>query len=326
MRLLITGGAGYIGSNTVLKLKEAGHYTVVIDNLSKGYEDLIFSDKFIKADIHNKELIKQIIKEHKIEAILHFAAYIEAGESMEKASKYFNNNSVGILKLLDAMIETDVRYFIFSSTAAVYGYPEKVPVKEDAKLEPVNVYGESKLIGEKLLKWYDEVYGIKYISLRYFNAAGADRKLRAGELHNPETHLIPLAIKTAMGLRDKLYIYGTDYPTRDGTCIRDYIFVEDLAYAHVLALEYLVRNKKSDIFNLGSERGYTVKEVIEKTKEVTGIDFKVEEAPRRPGDPAILIASSEKIKEKLGWKPEVNSLEEMILTAYKWHKKMGFRG
>ena len=321
MDILVTGGAGFIGSHTVLKLKEQNHFVVVYDNLSKGYKELIFSDEFVEGDIHNKELLKDVFNKYKIEAVLHFAAFIEAGESMQNPSKYFNNNSVGTLALLDAMVESDIKYFIFSSTAALYGYPDEIPIKEDTALHPVNAYGESKLIVEKFLKWYSDIYGLKYISLRYFNAAGSDEKLRTGEMHRPETHLIPLAIQAAFGEREKMYIFGTDYTTKDGTCIRDYIHVSDLASAHILALEYLVSENRSDIFNLGSEQGYTVREVIDVVKDVTNIDFPVEEAPRRPGDPETLIASSQKIKSVLNWKPLYNDLNKIVSTAVQYYKK-----
>ncbi len=326
MRILVTGGAGYIGSHTVLRLKEAGHYVCVYDNLSKGYKEFIFSDESVKGDVRDKRLLLDTLKQYKINVVMHFAAYIEAGESMFEPGKYFDNNVVGIINLLEAMKEVGVPYLIFSSTAAVYGYPDEVPIKEAAKLQPANVYGETKLIGEKILQWYETIHGLKHISLRYFNAAGAEKKLRTGEWHRPETHLIPLAIKTALGQQEKLLIYGTDYPTQDGTCIRDYIYIEDLVDAHILALNYLVKNNKSDIFNLGSEKGYSVREVVDKVIRVTGKNFKVEEVERRPGDAVILIASSEKIKRVLGWEPKVVNIEEMIETAYQWHVKMGFRG
>lgn len=321
MRILITGGAGYIGSHAVLKLREFGHFTVVYDNLSKGYRKFIFSDKFVKGDIQNKKLLKNTLKKYNIEAVMHFAAFIEAGESMKNPSKYFNNNSAGTLSLLDAMIETGVNNLIFSSTAALYGHPDKIPIPENSPLVPVNPYGESKLIIEKILRWYSEIYDLKYISLRYFNATGADEKLRTGEMHNPETHLIPLAIKAAFGELDALYIYGTDYKTADGTCVRDYIYVGDLVDAHLLALEYLLKEKQSNIFNLGCEKGYTVREVINIVKEITGKDFRVIETERRAGDPEILIASSQKIKRVLGWKPKLSDLREIIKTAVNFYKK-----
>lgn len=321
MNILVTGGAGYIGSLMVLQLIEKGYNVVIIDNLSKGHKKLIFSDKFYKVDIRNKDKVKEIILTNKIDMIIHFAAFIEAGESMKNPAIFFNNNTVGSLNLLDAAIETGVKYFIFSSTAAVYGYPDKVPVKEDAKLNPVNVYGDSKLFVEKILKWYNEIYGLNYISLRYFNACGADKQLRTGEMHEPETHIIPLAIKTALNKRDKFYIFGTDYNTKDGTCIRDYIHVEDLVDAHILSIDYLLNTNKSEIFNLGSETEYSVKTIVNAVKKVTKVDFPVIETDRRPGDPDILIASSKKIKKMLGWSPQYNDIEKIIYTAYQWELK-----
>ena len=320
MRILITGGAGYIGSHVVLKLKQAGHFTVVYDNLSKGHRELVFSD-FVEGDIHDAELIKDTVKKYEIDAVMHFAAFIEAGESMEKPEKYFTNNSAGTLCLLNAVIETNVKYFIFSSTAALYGFPDIIPIGEDTSLMPVNPYGESKLIVENILKWYAEIYDFNYISLRYFNAAGADRDMRTGELHDPETHLIPLAVKTAFGERDSLSIFGTDYDTEDGTCIRDYIHVEDLADAHLLALDHLAENNKSDVFNLGSEKGYSVRQVIDAVKEASGKDFEVIETDRRPGDPETLIASSGKIKKTFGWKPQYDDLNKIISTAIDFYRK-----
>lgn len=321
MRVLVTGGAGYIGSHTVLKLKEAGHWTVVYDNLSKGYKGQAFGDEFVEGDIHNSQQVKEALKKYDIDAVMHFAAFIEAGESMKDPSKYFLNNSVGSITLLGAMLESKVNNFIFSSTAALFGYPDKIPIEEETPLNPVNAYGESKLLVEKVLKWYSDIYGFNYISLRYFNAAGADKKLRTGERHDPETHLIPLAIQTALGERKSLSIYGTNYDTPDGTCVRDYIHVEDLADAHVLALAYLAREKKSNIFNLGSEKGYSVRQVIDVVKEVTGRDFKVIETKRRLGDAPTLIASSAKIKKILGWNPEFNDLRKIVETAVNFYMK-----
>jgi len=321
MRILVTGAAGYIGSYTTLKLQEEGHWTLGYDNLSKGHKDFIFTNKFIKGDVHNKNLLTKILKKYDIEAVMHFAAFIEAGESMENPKKYFYNNTVGTISLLDAIVECNVKYFIFSSTAALYGNPDKLPIEEDAPLVPTNPYGESKLLIEKILNWYSQIYDFKYISLRYFNAAGADSKLRTGELHNPETHLIPLAVQTALGKREALYIYGTDYRTKDGTCIRDYIYVEDLADAHIKALNYLVKKNKSDVFNLGSGNGWTVKEVVETVKKVTGKNFKVIETSRRKGDPEILIASSKKIEKVLNWKPQNQNLEKIIETSVNFYEK-----
>jgi len=321
MRVLVTGGAGYIGSHTVLKLKEAGHFTVGYDNLSKGYRELILSDEFVEGDINNSPLVKETLKKYEIDAVMHFAAFAEVGESMKEPAKYFLNNSVGTVIFLNTMLETGVNNFIFSSTAALFGYPEKNPIEEDFPLIPVNAYGESKLLVEKVLRWYSEIHGFNYASLRYFNAAGADPRLRAGELHDPETHLIPLAIQTAFGQRDSLSIYGADYNTKDGTCIRDYIHVDDLARAHILALEYLAKENKSNIFNLGCQKGYSVREVADVVKEITGKDFKIIETARRPGDPDTLIASSAKIKKMLGWNPEFDDLKKIVKTAVDFYKK-----
>ncbi|VVB81546.1 ADP-L-glycero-D-manno-heptose-6-epimerase [uncultured archaeon] len=320
MNILITGGAGYIGSHVVLKLKEAGHFTVVYDNLSKGFRELVNSDAFVDGDIHDKSLLDKTIKKHKIEAIMHFAAFIEVGESMKDPKKYFENNSAGTINLLNAAIENKARYFVFSSTAALFGHPEEMPITENCPFNPINAYGESKLIVEKVLKRYSQAYDFNYVSLRYFNACGADKQLRTGECHNPETHLIPIALQTAYGKRDKMFIYGTDYNTKDGTCIRDYVHVEDLADAHVLALAYMAKNNKSEVFNLGSGNGYSVKEVIDAVKKITGKDFAVVKGERRAGDPAVLIASSEKIKKVLGWKPKY-TIKDAIKTASDWFIK-----
>lgn len=321
MRVLVTGGAGYIGSHTVLQLRESGHFTVVYDNLSTGHKELVYSDQFVKGDIQNEILLMNTIQQYKIDAVMHFAAFIEAAESVSDPLKYFNNNLKGTINLLNCIIKSGVKYFIFSSTAALYGHPEKIPIDEESLLQPINPYGESKLLIEKILYWYTNTYDIKYISLRYFNAAGADFKTRTGELHYPESHLIPLAIQTAYKKREKLYIYGTDYNTPDGTCIRDYIDINDLAQAHILALHYLKEKKQSNIFNLGSEKGYSVKEVIEIVKTVTNIDFPVIETKRRKGDPDILIASSKKIKKILNWKPQTTDLYSIVESAVKWYKK-----
>ncbi len=323
MNLLITGGAGYIGSHTVLQLKQAGHFTVVYDNFenSDGSNKFLLGDEFVKGDIADSRKVEETLKKFKIDAVLHFAAYIEAGESMKDPAKFFRNNSSGTFSLLETMIRCGVNRFIFSSTAALFGFPDKVPIVEDSPLKPVNAYGESKLLVEKVLSWYSELLGFKYVSLRYFNACGADAALRTGEAHIPESHLIPLALQTAYGARKEFFIHGTDYKTPDGTCVRDYIHVSDLAKAHLLALEYLVKENKSDIFNLGSETGYSVREVVESVKKVTGKSFQVTEGPRRPGDPDILVASSAKIRKKLGWKPEYRNLESIIRTASDFYKK-----
>lgn len=318
MNILITGGAGYLGSLMVLKLQEHGHQVIVLDNLSRGKKEFVFTDKFYCMDISDKKAVKEILAVNNIDLVMHFASFIEAGESMIDPGLFFNNNSMGSLQLLDAMVETDVKYFIFSSTAAVYGYPESIPIPETASLQPVNVYGETKLIVEKILSWYNRIYGLNYISLRYFNACGAEEQYRTGECHNPETHLIPLALKTALGKKDKLLVFGTDYKTKDGTCIRDYIHVCDLLDAHLLAVDYLIEAGKSDVFNLGSETGHSVKEIIDIVKKVTKKDFPVEKTSRRPGDPDILIASSDKIRKILNWKRNYTDMEKIIYTAYQW--------
>lgn len=323
MNLLVTGGAGYIGSHTVLLLKESGHFTVVLDNFanSDGSNKFLLGDAFVKGDIADDSLVSETIKKYRIDAVLHFAAFIEAGESMKDPVKFFMNNSSGTFKLLETLVRNGVKKFIFSSTAALFGFPEKVPITEDTALKPVNAYGESKLLVEQVLAWYSKLIDFKYVSLRYFNACGADKDLRTGEAHNPESHLIPLALQTAYGQRKEFCIFGTDYNTPDGTCIRDYIHVSDLAKAHLMALEYLAQGNPSDVFNLGTEKGNSVKDIVSTVKKVTGKDFPVTIAPRRPGDPDILVASSEKIRKVLGWKPDYTDLETIIRTAVDFHKK-----
>lgn len=321
MKILVTGGAGYIGSHTVLQLREAGHEIIILDDFSRGHRDLAFSDIVVEGEVHDRDLIKKTIRKHSIEAIFHFAAFIEAGESMTDPAKYFYNNTEGSLALIDAAIDSGAKYFVFSSTAALYGFPDSVPIREDSDLTPANPYGESKLLVEKALRWYSQIKGFRYVSLRYFNACGADEKMRSGELHDPETHLIPIAIQAAYGERPGMKINGTDYDTHDGTCIRDYIHVEDLARAHLMALEYLAAGNESDVFNLGSQSGHSVREVIETVKEVTGRDFPVEEGPRRPGDPDKLVASSEKIRRILGWEPKYTDLKEIVSTADAFYRK-----
>ncbi len=321
MNVLVTGGAGYIGSHTVLKLKEKGHRTVIMDNLSRGYRDAIFADAFVESDIAESSRVEKVLRAEKIDAIIHFAAFIEAGESMHKPGNYFENNTMKTFQLIQAMESVGVRRIIFSSTAALYGDPIRTPITEDDALAPTNPYGESKLLVERLLDWYSRIHNWNYVSLRYFNAAGADRLLRSGERHDPETHLIPIALQAAYGIRKKMSIFGDDYPTPDGTCVRDYIHVEDLAQAHVLALDFLMNEKRSEVFNLGNGEGYSVKEVIDLVKEVTGKEFPVSIAPRRPGDPAVLVASSEKIRRILGWTPEIPDLKSIVESADRWVKK-----
>lgn len=326
MNILVTGGAGYIGSHVVKVLLSKGHQVVTLDNLQKGFKEAVTGGEFIEADLADQKLLNQIMQENKIEAVIHLAADSLVGESMEKPGKYYRNNFANGINLLEAMVENGVKNIVFSSTAAVYGEPDEIPIKENNKTEPTSTYGESKLFFEKALKRYDDIYGIKYASLRYFNAAGADPEGEIGEAHDPETHLIPIVLQTALGLRDKIYIFGDDYPTRDGSCIRDYIHVSDLAAAHLLAVEALDAGKKSAVYNLGNGEGYSVKEVIKTVKEVTGEDFKVEVSERRAGDPAVLIASSEKIQKELNWQPEFPELEKIISTAWQWHQSDGYTG
>jgi UDP-glucose 4-epimerase len=320
MAILVTGGAGYIGSHTVLYLKQRGEEVIVLDNLQKGHRDAVLDAKFYKGDLKDDAILDQIFKTHHIDAVIHFAANSLVGESVEKPIEYYDNNVIGTYHLVKKMIEHGVKKIVFSSTAATYGNPVRVPIQEDDPTVPTNPYGDTKLAIEKMLKWADGAYGLKSVSLRYFNAAGADPEGRIGEDHTPETHLIPIVLQVALGQRDKVSIFGDDYPTEDGTCIRDYIHVMDLAEAHYLALQKLNNTNESGVYNLGNGKGFSVKEVIETCRKVTKRDIPVEIAPRRAGDPAVLIASSEKAKRELGWEPKYPSLEEIITHAWNWHK------
>jgi len=324
LKVLITGGAGYIGSHIVKVLGEKKYEILVIDNLSKGHKEAVIYGDLVVIDLKNKTALEDIFKRFKPDAVMHFAASIEVGESVKKPLKYYQNNTANTLNLLETMLEYGVNKFIFSSTAAVYGTPVKVPIPEDHPINPINPYGQSKSFIEKVLQDLDRSSGLKYISLRYFNAAGADPEGRIGESHDPETHLIPLILKTAKGERESIKIFGTDYPTPDGTCIRDYIHVDDLADAHLLALEYLLNGGESEVFNCGYGHGYSVREVINTAKKVTDIDFKVEEADRRPGDPPVLVADSTKLKQKLNWIPQFDDLEYIIQTAWNWELNKKF--
>ncbi|MCX7845402.1 MAG: UDP-glucose 4-epimerase GalE [Dictyoglomaceae bacterium] len=319
-KLLVTGGAGYIGSHVVKDLIKKGYDVIVIDNLEKGHRSAVKSKYFYKVDLKDKDSLEEIFESFKINGVLHFAAASLVGESMANPGKYFENNILGGLNLLDCMVKYDIKFLIFSSTAAVYGEPKIIPIPEDHPTIPTNVYGSSKLMFEEILKWYEKIFGIKYISLRYFNAAGCDPEGELGEDHNPETHLIPLVLKTALGQRDYVEIYGSDYPTPDRTCIRDYIHISDLSSAHILALEALLSGKRSDIYNLGNSRGFSVREVIKTAEKVVGERIPVKEVGRRAGDPAILIASSNKIKKDLGWNPQYSDLEEIIESHWRWLK------
>lgn len=321
MNILVTGGAGYIGSHVVEELQKSGFTPIVYDNFSTGHAAAVPEDvQLVEGDIHDVRFAKHIMEQFEIDAVIHFAASSLVGESMVDPAKYYFNNVEGSLHLLEAMRGSGVDRIVFSSTAAVYGEPEQVPITEDSKLQPTNVYGRSKLMIEKMLADYDMAYDFRYVALRYFNAAGASPTRDIGEDHNPESHLIPLILKTAQGVRKQVAIFGTDYPTEDGTCIRDYIHVCDLAKAHVLALQHLLKGGSSRVYNLGSENGFSVRQMIDCAKRVTAVDFTVVEEARRAGDPAVLIASSEKIRSELGWVPQHSSVEEVIGTAWKWHK------
>ena len=321
MNVLVCGGAGYIGSHTVYELIERGHSVVVVDSLIKGHKAAVHNEaKFYLGDIRDEEFMDRVFKENNIDAVIDFAAFSLVGESVNEPFKYNENNVYGTLKLLEAMERAGVKKIVFSSTAATYGEPENDIIVESDKTNPTNPYGETKLTVEKMLKWADNAYGIKFVALRYFNAAGAHISGKIGEDHSPETHLIPIILQTALGQREKMFIFGDDYDTPDGTCVRDYIHVTDLADAHIKALEKLFKTNESGIYNLGNGKGFSVKEVIEKAKKVTGKDFKVEIEARRSGDPSTLIASSEKAIKELGWKPKFNTLDKIIETAWNWHK------
>ncbi|MEN8906111.1 MAG: UDP-glucose 4-epimerase GalE [Clostridiales bacterium] len=320
MSVLVTGGAGYIGSHTVSQLVKNDEDVIILDNLEKGHKQSITNGKFYLGDIRNTKILDEIFTENDIDSVIHFAAYSLVGESVLNPLKYYENNVYGSTILIKKMIEYGVKKIVFSSTAAIYGEPESIPIKEESRLNPTNPYGESKLAIERLLKWSDAAYGLRYISLRYFNAAGADINGKIGEDHNPESHLIPLILRVALGKSDCISIYGNDYKTNDGTCVRDYIHVTDLADAHVLAIKKLRSDNKSEVYNLGNGTGFSVKEVIDASREVTKIDIKSKVTDRRPGDPAILIASSEKIKSDLNWTPEFCDINKIIETAWNWHK------
>lgn len=320
MNILITGGAGYIGSHTVKELVKAKHNAIVLDNLSKGHREAVLTAKFVHGDTGNKKLLAKLLVSEKIETVIHFAASSLVGESMTKPAEYYRNNLVNGLSILDAMCEAKVKNLVFSSTAAVYGEPVEIPILEDNPTIPTNTYGATKLALENAMNWYSQAYGLKCISLRYFNAAGADPEGELGEDHNPETHLIPLVLKTALGQAPDIKIFGNDYTTPDGTCIRDYIHVTDLAIAHILAVEALANGAKADTYNLGNGLGYSVQEVIRTTEEVIGKELSKQIIERRPGDPAVLVASSDKIKSELNWKPSLNDLRTIIETAWQWNR------
>ncbi|KHD37263.1 UDP-glucose 4-epimerase [Clostridium acetobutylicum] len=321
MSILVCGGAGYIGSHTVHELIETGKEVVIVDNLQSGHLQAVNKKaKFYKGDIRDSEFLDKVFSENKIQSIIHFAANSLVGESMEKPLLYFNNNVYGMQILLESMVKHNIKNIVFSSTAAVYGEPKKIPILESDDTNPTNTYGETKLTMEKMMKWSSKAYGINYVALRYFNVAGALDDGSIGEDHNPETHLIPLILQVPLKKRPFITVFGTDYPTPDGTCIRDYIHVIDLAAAHIKAVEYLENGGKSSIFNLGNGVGFSVKEMIDAAREVTKQNIKVVLGERRSGDPAQLVASSQKAKEVLGWSPKFTNVKDIIKDAWKWHE------
>jgi UDP-glucose 4-epimerase len=320
MRVLVCGGAGYIGSNMTAMLKAKGYEPVVFDNLSTGHRSAARDARFIQGDLADYELLVKTLKKHKIQAVMHFAAFIEVGESVQAPIKYYQNNVSCTQNLLSAMQTASVDKFVFSSSAAVYGMPEKIPINEDSPTKPINPYGETKRIVERMCHYQSQTGRLRYAALRYFNACGAGDRASLGEDHRPESHLIPRVIQSAMGKCGEVKIYGTDYPTPDGTCIRDYIHIEDLCRAHLLALDKLETSCEL-LYNLGNGKGYSVREVIEAVKKVSGKNFKVVETERRPGDAPILTSDATKAKAELGWTPEFTDLEKIIATAWKWHNE-----
>lgn len=315
----MTGGAGYVGGTVAELLLQKGHEVAVYDNLCHGHRSMVPAKaEWIEGELADRSKLEQVFSSRTFDGVMHFAALIEAGESMKKPELYFRNNSASTLTLFEAMLAQGVTRLVFSSTAAVYGEPESTPIREDAPLRPTNAYGESKLLVEQMLTWLNRVHGFRYASLRYFNVAGAVEG--RGEAHEPESHLIPLILDVALGKRQSIKIFGQDYPTPDGTCIRDYVHVQDLAHAHLLAFEALM-NRDRLIYNIGNGQGFSIREVIESARRVTGHPIPVEEAERRPGDPAVLIASSEKIERELSWKREFDKLDEIVASAWKWHQQ-----
>src|SRR5690242_4034439 len=319
MRVLVTGGAGYIGSQTAKALAQSGHEVVVLDNLSSGHREAVKWGPFIEGDLGDKELLATVFKERQIDAVLHFAASLLVGESVKDLQKYFRNNVVNTIRLLDVMKSCGVKHIVFSSSAAVYGNPEKVPISEDHSKAPVNPYGDSKLCMERAIHWYGAAYGLRGVALRYFNAAGADLEGELGEEHDPESHLIPLVVEAALGQRPEVEIYGTDYPTPDGTAIRDYIHVVDLADAHVRALEYLAGGGESTELNLGTGEGHSVREVVAGVGKLCGGHVPAKDAARRAGDPAVLVADPARARQVLDWHPQYSDLDAIIQSAWKWH-------
>jgi UDP-glucose 4-epimerase len=322
--ILVTGGAGYIGSHTVLALLQAGYEVIILDNLVYGHRDLVekvLQVELIEGDTGDRPLLDNLFSTRNIAAVMHFSAYAYVGESVTDPAKYYRNNVVGTLTLLEAMLAASIKKFVFSSTCATYGVPEIVPIPEDHPQNPINPYGATKLMVERILSDFHTAYDFKSVRFRYFNAAGADPNGRLGEDHNPETHLIPLVLQTALGKREFISIFGTDYPTPDGTCIRDYIHVNDLADAHVLGLKYLLDGGDSEVFNLGNGNGFSVREVIETAKLVTGREIPIKECDRRPGDPPSLIGSGDKARKILNWQPQYSSLKDILVHSWQWHQQ-----
>lgn len=322
MRVLVTGGGGYIGSHVVAALGEKHHDVVTYDNFSKGHKDSVLYGDCVAADLANEQLLGAVIQLFKPDAVIHFAAFIEVGESMIEPLRYYRNNTANTFGLLDVMVRNGVDKFVFSSTAAVYGNPLSIPIPEGESIKPINPYGRAKAMVEKVLEDVSRTKGLRYIGLRYFNAAGADPQCRIGERHNPESHLIPLVLKAAKGERDSITVFGADYSTPDGTCVRDYVHVADIAQAHILALEYLMNGGASDVFNCGYGHGFSVRDIVDTTRRVTGRRLCVEEGKRRPGDPAVLVADCTKLKSVLGWTPEHDDLDFIIRTAWEWEQRI----
>jgi UDP-glucose-4-epimerase GalE len=321
MKIFVAGGAGYIGSHTVQELVREGFEVLIFDNFSTGRKELVVGGELVEGDLRDKDSLKKVFSSEDIEAVLHFASLIQVGESFLNPKKYYTHNLLSSLNLLEAVIEAKVKYFIFSSSAAVYGLPKKIPISESHPLNPINPYGQTKLFVENILQDYEKAYSMKFISLRYFNAAGADLEGRLGEMHEPETHLIPNILLFLLGKKKNFELYGTDFPTPDGTAIRDYIHVTDLARAHVLALRRLLTSPKSEFINLGTNKDYSVLQIIKKTEEILGKKILYKKKPRRKGDVPILLASKKKAERILGWKPQYSDIETIIKTAWAWHQK-----
>ena len=321
-RILVTGGAGYIGSHTVKELLRRGYDTVTLDNLSTGHRELVTGGEFVEADLRDIDAISRTISKYSVDAVIHFAASCYVGESVKQPMKYYENNVLCGMNLLGAMAGQKVRFIIFSSTAAVYGNPIEIPITEEHLQVPINPYGQTKSLFEDILRSHERTHGIRHVALRYFNAAGCDPEGDVGENHDPETHLIPLTLDAAIGLIPHLEIFGTDYNTPDGTCVRDFIHVTDLADAHIRCLQYLMDGGPSETYNLGTGNGYSVKQILDAAERVTGNEIPRIDSPRRPGDPPELVASAEKIKEALGWTPSHSSIDRILTTAWEWHKKL----